>query len=65
MTKINGETHIIGLFGATYKTSKMYAMYNAAFEASTHFPQLTFPLFACFLSSRCTSRGILHTFGER
>jgi shikimate dehydrogenase len=33
MTKINGETHIIGFFGATYKTSKMYAMYNAAFEA--------------------------------
>ena len=33
MTKINGETQIIGLFGSTYKTSKMYAMYNAAFEA--------------------------------
>ena len=33
MTKINGETHIIGFFGATYKTSKMYSMYNAAFEA--------------------------------
>ncbi|SRR6266487_469160 len=33
MTKINGETHIIGFFGATYRTSKMYAMYNAAFEA--------------------------------
>ncbi len=33
MTKINGETHIIGFFGATYKTSKMYRMYNAAFEA--------------------------------
>ena len=33
MTHINGETHIIGFFGATYRTSKMYAMYNAAFEA--------------------------------
>ena len=33
MAKINGETQIIGFFGATYKTSKMYAMYNAAFEA--------------------------------
>src|SRR5947209_19631474 len=33
MTSINGETHLIGFFGATYKTSKMYAMYNAAFEA--------------------------------
>jgi shikimate dehydrogenase len=33
MAKINGETHIIGFFGSTYKTSKMYAMYNAAFEA--------------------------------
>jgi len=30
--KINGETKIIGFFGATYKTSKMYAMYNAVFE---------------------------------
>lgn len=29
---INGETKIIGFFGSTYKTSKMYAMYNAAFE---------------------------------
>src|SRR5258706_6499094 len=33
MTRINGETHLIGFFGATYRTSKMYAMYNAAFEA--------------------------------
>src|SRR5260370_18390448 len=33
MTRINGETQLIGFFGATYKTSKMYAMYNAAFEA--------------------------------
>src|SRR5579859_6332091 len=33
MTKINGETQIIGFFGSTYKTSKMYAMYNAAFGA--------------------------------
>lgn len=31
--QINGETQIIGFFGSTYKTSKMYAMYNAAFEA--------------------------------
>lgn len=30
--KINGETKIIGFLGCTYKTSKMYAMYNAAFE---------------------------------
>ena len=33
MVKINGETQIVGFFGSTYKTSKMYAMYNAAFEA--------------------------------
>jgi shikimate dehydrogenase len=33
MVQINGETQIIGFFGSTYKTSKMYAMYNAAFEA--------------------------------
>ena len=33
MVKINGETQLIGFFGSTYKTSKMYAMYNAAFEA--------------------------------
>ena len=33
MTGINGETHLIGFFGATYRTSKMYTMYNAAFEA--------------------------------
>lgn len=31
--KINGETQIVGFFGSTYKTSKMYAMYNAAFKA--------------------------------
>lgn len=31
--KINGETKLIGFFGSTYKTSKMYAMYNAAFNA--------------------------------
>lgn len=31
--KINGETKLIGFLGSTYKTSKMYAMYNAAFEA--------------------------------
>lgn len=30
--KINGETKLIGFFGSTYKTSKMYAMYNAVFE---------------------------------
>lgn len=30
--KINGETKIIGFFGSTHKTSKMYAMYNAVFE---------------------------------
>ncbi|HLI07312.1 MAG TPA: shikimate dehydrogenase [Ktedonobacteraceae bacterium] len=33
MSSINGETQLIGFFGATYRTSKMYAMYNAAFEA--------------------------------
>ena len=33
MTSINGETQLIGFFGSTYKTSKMYSMYNAAFEA--------------------------------
>ena len=31
--KINGETKLIGFLGSTFKTSKMYAMYNAAFEA--------------------------------
>ncbi|MFA5770108.1 MAG: shikimate dehydrogenase [Patescibacteria group bacterium] len=30
--KINGETKLIGFVGSTYKTSKMYAMYNAVFE---------------------------------
>ena len=33
MANVNGETQLIGFFGSTYKTSKMYAMYNAAFEA--------------------------------
>jgi shikimate dehydrogenase len=33
MARINGETQMIGFFGSTYRTSKMYAMYNAAFEA--------------------------------
>src|SRR5579875_1158515 len=33
MSNINGETQVIGFFGATYRTSKMYGMYNAAFEA--------------------------------
>lgn len=31
--KINGQTKLIGFLGSTFKTSKMYAMYNAAFEA--------------------------------
>lgn len=30
--KINGETKLIGFFGSTFRTSKMYAMYNAVFE---------------------------------
>lgn len=30
--KINGETKLIGFFGSTFKTSKMYTMYNAVFE---------------------------------
>src|ERR1700686_2633847 len=33
MANINGETQIVAFLGATYKTSKMYGMYNAAFEA--------------------------------
>jgi shikimate dehydrogenase len=33
MSNINGETQVIGFFGTTYRTSKMYGMYNAAFEA--------------------------------
>ncbi|HZU66229.1 MAG TPA: shikimate dehydrogenase [Ktedonobacteraceae bacterium] len=33
MSSINGETQLIGFFGSTYRTSRMYAMYNAAFEA--------------------------------
>lgn len=28
---INGETKLIGFFGSTYRTSKMYAMYNSVF----------------------------------
>ena len=31
--KINGDTKLIGFFGSTYRTSKMYAIYNAAMEA--------------------------------
>lgn len=31
--KINGATKLIGFFGSTYRTSKMYAIYNAAMEA--------------------------------
>lgn len=31
--KINGETKLIGFMGSTYRTSKMYAIYNAAMEA--------------------------------
>lgn len=31
--KINGQTKIIGFLGSTYKTSKMYALYNAAFKS--------------------------------
>ena len=30
---INGDTKIIGFFGSTYKTSKMYSLYNSAFKA--------------------------------
>lgn len=30
---INGDTKLIGFFGSTYRTSKMYAVYNAAFQA--------------------------------
>ena len=33
MSAINGETKLIGFFGSTYRTSKMYAMYNAAIAA--------------------------------
>lgn len=29
---INGETKLIGFVGSTYRTSSMYAMYNAAFD---------------------------------
>lgn len=31
--QIDGQTRLIGFFGSTYKTSKMYAMYNAAIKA--------------------------------
>lgn len=31
--QLNGETKLIGFFGSTYRTSKMYAMYNAAIQA--------------------------------
>jgi shikimate dehydrogenase len=31
--QINGETKLIGFLGSTYRTSKMYAIYNAAIEA--------------------------------
>jgi shikimate dehydrogenase len=30
---IDGSTRLIGFFGSTYRTSKMYAMYNAAIRA--------------------------------
>ena len=30
--KINGETKLIGFFGSTFRTSKMYVMYNSVFE---------------------------------
>src|SRR3989338_6195617 len=30
---ITGDTKIIGFIGSTFKTSKMYALYNAAFKA--------------------------------
>lgn len=30
---IDGNTRLIGFFGSTYRTSKMYAMYNAAIHA--------------------------------
>ena len=33
MREINGDTKLIGFFGSTYKTSQMYAMYNAAIAA--------------------------------
>ena len=33
MNRINGDTKVIGFLGSTYKASKMYALYNAAFEA--------------------------------
>lgn len=32
MNRIDGKTKIVGFFGSTYKTSKMYAVYNAAFR---------------------------------
>jgi len=33
MIKIDGQTKIIGFLGSTYKMSKMYSLYNAAFKA--------------------------------
>lgn len=30
--KINGETKLVGFFGSTFETSKMYSMYNSVFE---------------------------------
>ncbi|MBI3955409.1 shikimate dehydrogenase, partial [Candidatus Gottesmanbacteria bacterium] len=33
INNINGDTKIIGFLGSTYKTSRMYALYNAAFKA--------------------------------
>lgn len=33
LVKINGETKLIAFLGSTYRTSKMYAIYNAAMEA--------------------------------
>ncbi|WP_165774529.1 shikimate dehydrogenase [Candidatus Viridilinea mediisalina] len=33
MMHINGHTKLIGFFGSTYQTSKMYALYNSAIQA--------------------------------
>lgn len=43
--KIDGNTQIIGFLGSTYKTTKMYAMYNAAFEV-LHLNYIYIPLVA-------------------
>ncbi|MCL5099002.1 MAG: shikimate dehydrogenase [Candidatus Omnitrophica bacterium] len=32
MVRINGETKLIGFLGSTYRTSKMYVLYNAAID---------------------------------